>query len=168
MEDFLAFVTVDKWTMIFTWGNLIILFLLMKKFLFKPVKAVIDAREKAVNEMLDSAAADKKEAESMKNEYAERLVEAKAEAETIVEDAVRSARLKEEDILKGAHKQASVVLQRAEAQIELEKKKALEDVKNDVSDMAVAIASKVIEKDVSAKDHEDMIRKFIDEMDGAE
>lgn len=168
MEEFLAFVTIDKWTMLFTWGNLIILFLLMKKFLFKPVKAVIDAREKEVNDMLDSAAADKTQAESMKDEYTKKLEEARSDAETIVSGAVRNARLKEEEILKEAREQASAVMQRAENQIELEKKKALDDIKNDVSDMAVAIASKVIEKDISEKDHEEIINKFIDEMGGAE
>ncbi len=164
MEEFLAFVTIDVWTLIFTWGNLIILFLLMKKFLFRPVKNIIDAREEEINSKLDNADESVKTANQMKAEYENLLSCAKEEADEIVKTATKKAMLKEEEILTEAHDKARGIMERAQAKIELDKKKMANDVKNDVASMAISIASKIIEKDLSEKDNEEIIEKFINEI----
>lgn len=162
MEEFLAFVTIDVWTIIFTWGNLIILFLLMKKFLFKPVKAIIDARENEIKTKLDDADANAKEAEQMKSEYSILLSDARKEADDIVKNAAKKALLKEEEILSDAHDKARSIIERAEAKLELDKKKMANDIKNDVASMAVSIASTIIKKEISEEDNAEIIEKFID------
>ena len=164
MEEFLAFVTIDGWTLIFTWGNLLILFLLMKKFLFGPVKKIIDARDNEIREKLDSADRSVKQAEEMKYKYTKLLSDAKSEADDILKNATKKAVLKEEEILFEAQTKARGIMERAEAKIELDKKKLANDVKNDVASMAVSIASKIIQKDISEGDNDRIISEFIKEM----
>lgn len=167
MDEFLSFVTIDVWTMIMTWGNLLILFFAMKKFLFKPVKNIIDKRQEEIEKSISDAALKNEEAENLKNEYEKRLKEAKIEADNILKSAVKNAQLKEEEILKDANKKASDIKKRADEEIELQKKTAFSDIKDEVSDIAISIATKIIKKDINEKDHEELINEFIDEIGDA-
>lgn len=162
MEEFLSFVTIDVWELIFTWGNLLILFLLMKKLLFKPVCNILAKREQEVNDMYENAHAAEAKANSMKSEYESRLSSAKNEAEQLLKNATRKAQLNEEEIIKDAHNKANLIKKRAEEDIALEKKNALNEVKNDLSDMAVDLASKIIGHDVDESKHREMIDSYID------
>ena len=103
-------------------------------------------------------------ADGLKAEYEEKIAKANEESEQILKSAVRRAQLKEEEILKEAGKEASRVLERAEEQITLEKKQALNEIKNEVSAMAIGIASAVIERDVSEIEHKELIDDFINNM----
>lgn len=164
MGEFLSFVTIDVWTLIFTWVNLLIIFLLMKKFLFKPVRNIIEKREQEINTSIDDANRLKADAEKMKEEYEKNIENAKDEAESIVKTATRNASLREEEILKEAHEKASEILKRADKQIEDNKKNALLEIKNEISGMATSIASKIIEKDINEEDHVKLIDEFINNM----
>ena len=164
MDEFLAFVTIDVWTMLFTWGNLLILLLLMKKFLFKPVNNILQKRKDEVDEMYKAAADDKEAASKMREEYSKKLSDAKNEAEEIVKSAARKAVLKEEEIISGANEQAGKIIERAQGQIELQKNSAFAELREDVSELSIMIASKVLEKDISESDHKEMIDKFINEI----
>ncbi|MBE7029493.1 MAG: F0F1 ATP synthase subunit B [Clostridia bacterium] len=166
MDEFLSFVTIDVWTMIMTWGNLLILFLLMKKFLFVPVKKVIDARQKEIEKNISDAENLKKDALNMKDEYAEKLAQAKKEADNIIKSATKTAQLREEEIIKDANNKASDIIKKADKQIENSKKEALNELKEEVSAIATSIAEKIIEKDINEKDHERLIEEFIDNMGG--
>ena len=161
MEKFLSFVTIDVWTMIMTWGNLLILFLLMKKFLFGPVKKIMDARQEEIEKNISDADTMKKEAMDMKEEYQKKLIDAKAEADEIIKTATKTAQLREEEILTDANKKASDILAKADKQVEQLKVNAINDIKGEVSGMATSIASKIIEKDINEKDHERLIEEFI-------
>ena len=161
MGEYLSFVTIDVWTMIFTWANLLILFLLMKKFLFGPVRRIIEKREEEINSSINKAEELEKEAEKMKADYENKLENAKDKAEEIVRTATRNAYLKEEEILKNAQKKAADMLEKADQQIEMEKQAALNDVKNEVSHMATAVAEKILEKDINEEDHARLIDEFI-------
>ena len=161
---FEEFIGINPVTMIFAWINLLILYLFLKKLLFKPVKNMIDSRQKEIDDMYSDAENSKTAAEEMKAEYEEKLESANEESEEILKKAVRRAQLREEEILKEANEKAERVLERAEEQIELEKKQAINDVKNQVSDMAIDIAAAVIERDVNKSEHEAMIDEFINNM----
>ena len=164
LDKFENFVGVNFWTMIFAWINLLILYLFLKKLLFKPLKEMIDSRQKEIDDMYSDAETSKASAEEMKSEYEERLKAANEESEEIVKNAQRKAQLREEEILREANAEAARTLERAEAQIELEKKHAINQVKNEVSEMAISIASAVIERDVNAAEHSEMIDEFINSM----
>ena len=164
VDKFEAFIGVNPFTMIFAWINLLILYLFLKKLLFKPVKNMIDSRQKEIDDMYSSAESSKAEAQEMKAEYEKKLSSANEESEEILKKATRRAQLREEEILKEANDKAQRVLERAEEQIELEKKQAIKDVKNQVSGMAIDIAAAVIERDVNKSEHEAMIDEFINSM----
>lgn len=163
-DKFEAFIGVNPFTMIFAWLNLLILYFILKKLLFKPVKNMIDTRQKEIDDMYTSAEEAKSGAESMKAEYEEKLEKANEETEAILKRAVRKAQLREEEILKEAGEQAKRVLERAEEEVELEKRRAINEIKDEVSAMAIGIAAAVIERDVDKSEHEDMIDDFIRNM----
>jgi F-type H+-transporting ATPase subunit b len=165
VKDFFeSFVGVNFWTMIFAWINLLILYLFLRKFLFKPVKKMIDSRQKEIDDMYSDAEKTRVEANSIKEEYEEKISHATEKSEEIIRSAIRKAELKEEEILRDAEAVASRTLKRAEEQIELEKKQALNEVKDEVSEMALSIARAVIERDIDEKDHSAFIDEFIDNM----
>ena len=160
--EYSGLIGVDVWTMIFTFCNLMIVFFFAKKFLLGPVKKMIDDRQKEVDEMYSDAEENRTAAKEMKAEYEAKLEGANEESEQILRSAVRRAQLKEEEILRDANDKAARVMERAEEQIALEKKQALNEVKNEVSEMAIGIAAAVIERDVSEEEHKELIDSFID------
>lgn len=164
MEKYLAFVTIDKWTLIFTWANLLILFLLMKKFFFKPIKNILKQREDEVNSLYEKANSSSAEAEKLKNEYEKRLAEAKSEANEIVGSAVKNAKVRSDEIIGDAKKEAQGIMEKAEREIEREKNSCVNEIKTEISYLAVDIAKKVIEKDLKEKDHEKLIDDIISKM----
>ena len=164
VDKFEAFVGVNPFTMLFAWANLLILYLFLKKILFKPVKNMIDSRQKEIDDMYSDAEKSKTDAAAMKSEYEEKLEAANEESEEILKKAIRRAELREEEILTEANKKAARVLERAEEQVELEKKRAINEVKDEVSEMAISIASAVIERDLKANEHKELIDEFISHM----
>lgn len=161
MEAFEAFVGVNFWTMIFAWCNLLVLYLFLRKLLFNPVKKMIDSRQQEIDDMYTDAEKSREAAAVMKADYEEKINRANEESEEILKKAIRRAQLREEEILHEAGDKAALVMKRAEEQAELEKKRMVNEIKNEVSDMAIDIASAVIERDVSREEHEALIDEFI-------
>ncbi len=163
-DAFESFVGVNVWTMLFAWCNLLIIYLFLKKILFVPVKNMIDSRQKEVDDMYSGAEAAEAEAKAMKAEYEQKLASANEESEEILRTAQRRALLKEEEILKEASVEAQRIRDRAGEDIAMEKKRMLGEIKDEVSGMAVDIASALIGREVSDKEHERFIDNFIDEL----
>ena len=164
IEKFESFVGVNFWTMIFAWCNLLILYLVLKKLFFKPLKNMIDSRQKEVDEMYSNAENAENEAGELRREYEEKLSGAKAESEEILKNAQRRAILREEEIIKEAEAEAGRIMERAEAEIELERRRAVNDVKDEVSEIAISIAEAVIERDINENEHKELIDSFIEKM----
>ena len=163
-EKFESFVGVNFFTLIFAWANLLILYLVLRKILFRPIKGMIDSRQKEIDDMYESAEKDKSAAEAMRKDYEERHGNAAEESEQMLRDAQRRALLKEEEILKEAAEQARRTKERAEEQIALEKRQAMNDIKDEVSAIAIQIAEAVVARDVAAEEHAELIDGFIAEM----
>lgn len=161
-----SFVGLNVWTILFAWCNLLILYLFLKKILFKPVKKMIDSRQQEVDDMYSGAEAAEADAKAMKAEYEAKLAKADEESEEILRTAQRRAILKEEEILKEASVEATRIRDRATDEIALEKKRMLGEIKDEVSGMAIDIASAVIGREVSDKEHEQFIDQFIDGLGG--
>lgn len=160
----MPFVSIDVWTIIMQWGNLLILMWLFKKFLFKPVMAILDARNDEIKNIYDEAEAVKKDAEELKNEYDSKLSGARDEAEEIVKFAVKNAKISSDEIISDAQSKAASIVERANEKILIERKKAVNEAKNELSDMALTIAGKVIERQINSDDDKRMIEKFIEEL----
>ena len=161
VDKFEAFIGVNFFTMIFAWINLLVLYFILRKLIFKPVKNMIDSRQQEIDDMYENAENAQSSAEQMRTEYEAKLEGANEESEEILKRAVRRAQLREEEILREADEKAQRVLERAEEQVELEKKRAINEVKNEVSEMAIGIAAAVIERDIDKSEHETMIDTFI-------
>ena len=159
---FLEFFTIDVWTMIFTWVNMFILYAVVKKLLFKPVMKVLDRRENEVNKIYNDANEANEKAASLEKEYSEKMSKAREEAGEIIKQATLTAQKREKDILESAHEQANIITKRAETEIEQERKKAYQDIKNDISDISVAIAGKMVQREIKPEDHEALIKQFIE------
>ncbi len=164
LDKFESFVGVNFWTMLFAWINLFILYLVLKKLLFKPLKNMIDSRQKEIDDMYEGAEGARSEADALRREYETRLEGAREESEEILKSAVKRARAKEEEMLALANEKASLTLARAEKQIELEKARAVNELKDEMSEMALDIARAVVERDVSAEEHKELIDEFIEKI----
>ena len=163
-EKFESFVGVNFFTLIFAWANLLVLYFVLRKILFKPIKNMIDSRQKEIDDMYDDAEKNRTEAEEMRADYEQKLQSATEESEEILRSAQRRALLREEEILKEAADQARRTKERAEEQIALEKRQAMNEIKDEVSAMAIQIAEAVVARDVKADEHEKLIDGFIDTM----
>ncbi len=156
------FISLNIWTAIFTLINLLIVFFIMKKYLFKPVKKMIDDRQQEIDDQYADADRSRKEAAALKEQYETRLAEANAESDEILKAAYRKSQLRDEEMLREAQEKASQTLRRAAEQVALEKKRAMNEIKDEVSDMAVDIAAAVLARDIKAEEHKQLIDSFID------
>ena len=161
MELYQALITLDGWTFLAQICNLMIQLVIFKKFLLKPIKQVIaDRKAKADSEIADAKKL-RTEAEAMKAEYEQNLQNARTEANQIVAAAQKTATARSEEIVGEARAQAAALKQKAEADIAQERKKAVNEVKDEIGGIAMEIASKVVEREISEKDHKDLIDEFI-------
>ena len=159
-----AFVSMGWWQIMVTMCNTLITFAIIKKFLYKPVRKMLAAREEEVKSMYSTAEQAQTEAEQLRSEYTERLSKAKEEAAEIVGSATRRANARSEEILKESSQQAAAMMKKAESSIEQERKKAMNELKDEVASLSVMIASKVVERDVKEADHERFIEEFINKV----
>lgn len=157
----LDIISVNIWNILISLVNLLILFLVMKKFLFKPVMKVMNERQSQVTAIYNDAENDRKAAADMKQEYESRMAAAREEADGLVRNAVQTAQRKSDAIVADAKDQAAHLKQKAEMEIQLEKKQMLSDVKAEISDLAVSIASRIMEREVNPQDHADFVDQFI-------
>lgn len=157
----LDLVSIVPWDIVTQLINLLLLFLLLKHFLFKPVQNILNARQAAIDKSYADADSALNKAEELRDEYEKRIADAKAEATDIVKSATRKAQANGEEIIRDAQAQAAHLLEKADVQIEQEKKKAMNELKDEISGIAVDIASKVVEREIDEKDHEALISEFI-------
>ena len=161
MELYQALITLDGWTFLAQICNLMIQLVIFKKFLLKPIKQVIaDRKAKADSEIADAQKL-RTEAETMKAEYEQNLQNARTEANQIVATAQKTATARSEEIVGEARAQAAALKQKAEADIAQERKKAVNEVKDEIGGIAMEIASKVVEREIREEDHRDLIDEFI-------
>ncbi len=161
---FESFLGVNPWTALFILLNTLTIYFVAKKYLFGPVMLIIEERQKEIDGMYESAGTAKAEAEAMRTEYTQRLNAAKAHAESIVRDAVTRGQNREEEILHRAKDEADAIRAKASADIAMEKKKAMNDAKNEISGLALAIAGKVVGRELNSDDQSGLIDRFLDEL----
>ena len=158
------FLNINFFTALFTLVNTVVLFLVLKKFLFKPVMQMITDRQKEIDDMYDAADSAKSEAQALEAEYKEKLSQAAITGERMVKEAVARGQSREEEIIRQANAEASAIIAKASADIALEKKKALNDAKDEISSIAMAIAEKVVGRELTGADHSDLVDGFINRL----
>ena len=161
MQLYQALITLDGWTFLDQICNLMIQLVIFKKLLLNPVKKVIAERKAKADSQIADAEKLRTEAEAMKAEYEQNLQNARTEANQIVAAAQKTAAARSEELLGEARAQAAALKQKAEADIAQERKKAVNEVKDEIGGMAMEIASKVVEREIKEADHQDLIDEFI-------
>ena len=149
------------WTFVAQICNLFIQVYLIKRFLFKPVNEMLEKRKALADAQIREAEKAKADADAIKTEYEQNMKEAKEKANEILTTAQRTAALQSEEVLKEAASQAAALKSKAESDIAQEKRKAVNEIKDEIGGMAVEIAGKVIEREISEEDHTKLIDEFI-------
>lgn len=142
----------------------VVLFFILRHFLYKPVSKFMNERKEGIQSDIDDAKALKSEAIELKSEYELKINEAKAEGQKIIEDSRKRGEEIKQDIVNEARVEANSIMEKARVEIEREKEKALEEIKLQAGEMAILIASKVIDKNLDMNLQKDMIDKFVDEV----
>lgn len=154
-------VGIVPWTFVAQICNLFIQMYLIKRFLFKPVNEMLEKRRALADAQIREAEEAKTEANAIKTEYEQNMKEAKEKANEILATAQKTAALQSEEMLKEATAQAAALKSKAESDIAQEKRKAVNEIKDEIGDIAVEIAGKVIEREINEEDHTKLIDEFI-------
>lgn len=167
MELYQSLVAVEPATLIVTICNLFLQMYIVKKFFLSKVLAILDKRREETDQEIVQAKNAKAEAMAIKATYEENMKQAKAQANEILTHAQKTATARSEEIIGQAQAQAAQLKEKASAEIAQEKKKALNEAKDEISGIAVAIAEKVVERQLNETDQEKLVNQFIENLGGA-
>ncbi|AKL93733.1 F-type ATP synthase subunit B [Clostridium aceticum] len=152
------------WTFIFQIVNTLIIFLVLRRFLFKPTTEFMENRTKSIEDAIEEATTKNKEAEEIKAQYEVKLDNIKDERNQIIKEATKRADEKGDEIIKAAQAEAQKIIEKGQQDIQREKQKTLNELKDQISTLAIMAASKVIEEELNEKAHKKMIEQFIKEV----
>ena len=161
---FESFLGVNPWTALFILLNTLTIYFVAKKFLFGPVMKIISDRQAEIDGMYAAANDAQQQAEAMQTEYQQKLSSAQQTSERLVKEAMERGQAREEEIIRKANADAAAIMEKANADIAMEKKKALNDAKDEISGLAMAIAGKVVGRQLNDADQSALIDSFIDEL----
>ena len=164
MERFESFIGINPWTALFVLLNFLLLFFVAKKFLFKPVKDMIDSRQKEIDDMYSQAEAAKADARDLEEQYRTQLAAAQETGDTLVKEAMARGKNREEEILRQANREADAIRQKAVQDAAREKKKALNEAKDEISAIALEIAGKVIGESMDEEKQQKLVDNFLAEL----
>ena len=166
MDEYLELISVNGWHIIITILNLLILFWIIKRFLFKPVQKVLDERKNQVEKIYSDAQSAREKAQKDRDEYSKKLQSADEQALAIIKEASDKARTAGDRIIDEANEKAGEIRKKAEDSIALERKSAENELKDEISTLSVAIAQKIVEREISPEDNKNLIDSFIDGIGG--
>ena len=161
MQD-LDIISINIWHIVISLANLVILFLILKKLLFKPVKKIVDQRQKEIESEYKKAEKTQAEADAIKAEWEGKMATAEAEADKIISDAVERADSRNEVMLYESREKADQIIRKAKADIERERKDARETIKKEIVDVSQALSEQIIGREINMDDHRDLIDRAID------
>lgn len=153
----------DVWTIVFSVINILVLFFFLKKFLFGRVNAMLEKRAAAVQSDMDQAKQSVKEADQLKSDYEATLRDAKQEAKQIVATAEQHAKEQGNEITAQAQAQAESIMQEAQKEIERQRQDTLNGVQSEIASLALAAASKLVEKQVDSDTNRELVNAFLSE-----
>ena len=156
-----GFISFDTWTALFVLLNTVTMFLVLKHFLFQPVLKMIKERQDEIDGMYEDADKAKASANALQAEYQLKLSAAAETSDRIVKEAVARGQSREAEIIRQANAEASAIMDKASADIAQEKKKAINDAKDEISGMAMAIAEKVVGRELNSADQDKLFDEFI-------
>ena len=158
------FLNINFFTALFTLANTLVLFFVLKKFLWKPVMKMISDRQKEIDDLYADAGKDRQEAQQLRSRYEEEIANAQQTGDQIVKEAVARGQRREEEILRQANEEADAIRRKAQEDIERDKKKAVDDAKGEIAGLALDIAGKVVGQSMNDDAHAELVDQFIDQL----
>ena len=161
----LSVISVNIWQILISMVNLLILTLIIKKFLYKPVKKMMEARRAAIDEDYAQAKTAREEAEQTRQNYEEAMAAATRTGEQIIADANRTAEFRSNEIVAEARERASEIRRQAEADAVLERKKAEDEMKHEIANVSAQLTGKLLQREINEEDHRNLIDSFLKDLD---
>ena len=157
----LEIVSVNIWQILISLANLTILYLGLKKFLYKPVKAVIEGRKASIAKYYADAEEARNSANAARDEYNAKLATAHGKADEIIHDATQLANRRGDKIVAEAREKAEEIVRQGELEASMEKKKAMETIRRDIADVSAAMTEQLLKREMNESDHRNMIDEFL-------
>ena len=161
----LSVISVNFWQIVISLVNLLILTWIIKRFLYKPVKKMLDARRAAIDADYAQAQAAREEAEENRLNYEAAMAAAKQTGDQIIADANRTAEYRGNEIIADAREKASEIRRQAEADAVLERKKAEAEMKHEIANVSAQLTGKLLQREINEEDHRGLIDSFLNELD---
>ena len=161
----LGVISVNIWAILASLANLLILTLIVKRFLFKPVKKIVDARRAAIDNEYAQAQEARDQAEESRQNYEAAMAAAKQTSDQIIADATRTAEHRSNEIVAEARQKATDIRRQAEADAILERKKAEDDMKHEIAEVSTQLTGKLLQREINEDDHKKLIDSFLNELD---
>ena len=163
--QFLDVISVNIWAIIASLANLLLLTWILKRFLFKPVKKMMDARRGAIDDTYAQAQAALDKAEKDRRTYEEAMAAAKMTGDQIIADANRTAEYRSNEIVAEARERASEIRRQAETDAVLERKKAEDEMKHEIANVSAQLTGKLLKREINEEDHRELIDSFLKDLD---
>ena len=163
--QFLDVISVNIWQILISMVNLLILTLIIKKFLFKPVKKIVDARRQTIDDYYAQAQAARDEAEESRLNYEAAMAAAKQTSDQIIADANRTAEYRSNEIVAEARERAAEIRRQAETDAVLERKKAEDEMKHEIANVSAQLTGKLLQREINEEDHRALIDSFLNDLD---
>ena len=149
-------------TFAFTILNIVILYIILRKILFKPVTKYMDNRTKKIQDALNAAEESKKMVEQMKIEYDEKVKAAKDEGQKVVEMYRQMAEKEYNSIINAAKEEANQMMENTKAELQVEKEQLVTSIKEEISDLVLATSEKVLKENVDTAKNRKLITEFVE------
>ena len=160
----LDIISVNLWQMLISLINLLILFLIIKYFLFKPVKKVMAQRQQEIDDQYAAAANAESEAKESRALWEAKLSTADEQANAILQDAADNAKTRGDKLIADAKERADGIIRNAQSEAELERRKATEGIKREIVEVSGALTEKMLEREINTADHRMLIDSFIEKI----
>ncbi|SFL62649.1 F0F1 ATP synthase subunit B [Pelosinus propionicus] len=145
--------------------NFLLLVAILAKFAYKPLMQGLADRQQKIADAIDTAERERREAEQLKLEYKQYLVEARAKAQSIVETAEKLAEENKEEILKSARAESAHILQKAQEEVIRERELALSQLRSEVVALSMAAATKIVKEKMDTELNASIVSDFIEKLD---
>ncbi|MCR4888864.1 MAG: F0F1 ATP synthase subunit B [Ruminococcus sp.] len=156
----------EFWSIFEAVANVIILFVLLRIFLFKPINKIMDERTQSVQKNIDDAEKAKKEADELRQQYEDSISEAKEEASRIIMKAHDDAETERANIIQKSHEEADQIVNAASETIENERRRVLQQAQSQIADLAIEAASKIVGANLDDDKNRQLVDKFLSGEEG--
>lgn len=160
----LEIISINIWHIVISLCNLVILFFILKKFLYKPVRKMLKKRQDDIDAQYDSAKKAEEDALKNKSEWEQKMESVQDSADQMIKDAKKNAEKQGDRILSEAKSKADDIVRRAKTDAQLERQKAEDSIKNEIVDVSAMLTEKMLARRLGEEEHHQLIDDFMKEL----